>query len=372
MSLQDVLGLRILLWMGSPVPFPQTPDVIEALTTVEVTLGDDGDGFQLTFTLTKDELASFPLLSNSAFDVFSRVMVGVVIGALPTTLINGVITHQQIEPHPEPGRTTLTVSGRDLGVMMDLEDRNETYPNMPDFLIVGQILTRYPTLGLIPTLTPTTDLPLQIQRIPTQAETDLQYIRRMAYRNGYVFHINPVAPNVSAAVFAPELRAALPQSAFTTDSITGDNVNALHFSNDGLAPVGVAGGSFIEPISKTVFPIPSLPSLRLPPLVLTPTPTNRMEQLRASANESASRALLSSVALVTGAPEAVTGTGQVDTSRYGSVLQARGLVGVRGVGSYDGFYYLRQVTHHIEIGKYTQSFVITREGTDPILPVVVP
>jgi hypothetical protein len=45
---------------------------------------------------------------------------------------------------------------------------------------------------------------------------------------------------------------------------------------------------------------------------------------------------------------------------------------VRGVASYDGFYYLRQVTHHIETGKYTQSFVMTREGTESISPVVVP
>ena len=53
-------------------------------------------------------------------------------------------------------------------------------------------------------------------------------------------------------------------------------------------------------------------------------------------------------------------------------MMARGLIGVRGVSAYDGFYYLRQVTHHLEVGKYTQSFVITREGTESISPVVFP
>ena len=35
--------------------------------------------------------------------------------------------------------------------------------------------------------------------------------------------------------------------------------------------------------------------------------------------------------------------GQLDALRYESILQPRGLVGVRGVGySYDGFYYVQQ------------------------------
>ncbi len=373
MSLLDsTLGMRVLLWMGDPIPLPQSPDVTQALMSAEVTQTDDGDGFQLTFELTQDAMVGFPLLLNPATGLFSKVVIAVLVGALPQVLINGVITHHQIEPRSEPGRTTLTLSGRDVSVMMDLEDRSAAFPNLPDFVIVAQILARYPELGLIPVVTPTADIPLFIQRIPRQAETDLQFIRRMARRNGYVFHVNPVLPNVNQAVFGPELRASLPQPAMTINSITSDNVTSLHFSNDGLAPVGVASSALIEPISKSFIPIPELPSLRLPPLTLSPTPAKRKEQLRESANETPSRAFLSSVSRVSNAPEAVTGTGEVDTQRYGSVLQARGLVGVRGVSSYDGFYYLRQVTHHIEVGKYTQSFVMTREGTDSLSPVVVP
>ena len=59
---------------------------------------------------------------------------------------------------------TLTVTGRDVSVMMDLEERNDSFPNQPDFLIVARTLARYPDLGLIPVVTPTTDVPLLIQR----------------------------------------------------------------------------------------------------------------------------------------------------------------------------------------------------------------
>jgi hypothetical protein len=67
---------------------------------------------------------------------------------------------------------------------------------------------------------------------------------------------------------------------------------------------------------------------------------------------------------VTGASEPVTAEGDLDTVRYGSVLRARQLVGVRGVGrSYNGDYFVRRVTHRIQGGVYTQTFTLSREGT---------
>src|SRR3954452_7459962 len=78
-----------------------------------------------------------------------------------------------------------------------------------------------------------------------------------------------------------------------------------------------------------------------------------------------------------GAMEATTDggklEGELDDGSYGGVLQARGLVGVRGGGfSYDGLYCVRRVTHKIALGRYTQKFEIVREGlgsTTPMVPV---
>jgi hypothetical protein len=73
------------------------------------------------------------------------------------------------------------------------------------------------------------------------------------------------------------------------------------------------------------------------------------------------------------ADDAVTGSGEVDTVRYGHVLRARQLVGVRGVGhSYDGSYYVRRVSHVLSRGEYTQRFTLSREGRGALLPVVRP
>ena len=66
-------------------------------------------------------------------------------------------------------------------------------------------------------------------------------------------------------------------------------------------------------------------------------------------------------------------TGELDALRYGDLLRPRGLVGLRGVGfSYDGLYYVKNVSHHLRPGQYRQSFTLTREGTGSTVPVVIP
>ena len=69
--------------------------------------------------------------------------------------------------------------------------------------------------------------------------------------------------------------------------------------------------------------------------------------------------------------DGVTATGELDGVRYGHVLRARGLVGVRGVGdTYGGLYYVKSVTHRIRPGSYKQSFTLTRDGTGATLPLL--
>ena len=59
----------------------------------------------------------------------------------------------------------------------------------------------------------------------------------------------------------------------------------------------------------------------------------------------------------------MTGHGQPRVLRYGRLLKARQLVGVRGVGpAFDGLHYVTSVTHKIKRGEYKQSFELSRNG----------
>jgi len=371
--LTSILGIRLILLMGKTVPLPAPPQVSNALTKAEVTNdSENGDGFQLTFTLGKDTPADYGLLLSGALDPFSRVIIGVLLGATPEVLIDGIITHHQMMPSQQPGMSTLTVTGRDVSLMLDLKEKNEKYENQPDFLIVMRLVAEYAQYGLVPKVTPTSDVPIMLQRIPRQQETDLRFIQRMAERNGFVFYIEPLTFGVNTAYWGPENRLSVPQSALTMNMGPSTNVISLSFSQDALAPVSTEG-EFVEPVFKTSIPIPQLPSLRVPPLVPMPTQPRRTVLLRQTANQNPGQAATTAIAAVTNSPDSVTGEGEVDTVRYGNVLRARKLVGVRGVGfTYDGLYYVRRVTHILERGKYQQRFTISREGTGALLPVVRP
>jgi hypothetical protein len=372
--LTSQLGIRLMLLMGQNVPLPASYDVMQALSRVEVTSdADHGDGFQLTFTMSKEKPPDYSLLQSNAFSPLTRVTIKVILGITPEVLINGVITHHQIAPSSEPGMTTLTVTGKDVTGMMDLQQTNAKYENQPDFLIFQTLIEKgYSKFGVTAKATPTTDIPIMINRIPRQHETDLKFVRRMAKRNGFVFYIEPLTLATSTAYFGPEIRAGLPQHALTMNMGDWSNLNSLDFSQDALAPVSPSG-VFVDPIFKLSIPIPSLPSLRIPPLVSSSTPASRTQLLRGTANQNPAQALTSLLAAESTTPESVKGYGEVDTVRYGHVLRTRQLVGVRGMGfSYDGFYYVRRVQHVLARGEYTQSFKITREGTGTLVPFVIP
>ena len=370
----STLGVRLVLLLGDTVPLPAPYEVMTALSRAEVTMDASGaDGFQLTFQLSKDTVADYGLVLTGALDPFKRVIIAVVMGVLPEVLIDGVITHHQLDPGQEPGSATLTVTGKDLTQLMDLERKNEEFPNQPDFVIAGRVLASYARYGVVPSPAPTTDVPISLQRTPRQAdETDLAFLKRMATRNGYVFFVEPVTFGVSTAYWGPEVRASLPQPALTTGGGPSANTKSLRFSQDPLAPVATRV-SFVEPFTGMVITLPALPSLKLPPLSASPVQARRTGPSRDTGQANPAQAALASAAAATSAPDAVTGEGEVDSVRYGHALRARKLVGVRGAGlSYDGLYYVQNVTHSISPGEYKQSFSLSREGTTSTVPAVVP
>ncbi|MBD2520094.1 hypothetical protein H6G93_35160 [Nostoc sp. FACHB-973] len=371
--LTSILGIRLVLWMGKNVPSPAPYEVLTALTKLEVTndVAESGDGFQMTFSLGKDKTLDYTLLQSDALEPFTRVLIGVLLGASFEVLIDGVITHHQIQPSYEPGMSTLTVTGKDISLMLNLEEKNEKYENQPDSLIVTQVIAKYAQYGLIPQATPTSEVPLLVQRTPRQFETDKKFLDRLAQRNGFVFYIEPLTFGTTTAYWGPENRLDIPQPALTMNMGSYSNLKSLYFSHDALAAIATMG-TILEPITKASIPIPSLPSLRVP-LAATPTPAKRKILLCDTAKQTFGQGAISAVASVTGMEEAVRGEGEVDTIRYGNILHARKSVGVRGVGSsYDGNYYVRRVTHTISKGDYTQTFTLSREGTRALLPMVRP
>lgn len=368
------LGVRLQLLIGPTIPMPASYPVMDALVDLEVTNRDqDFDGFKMSFSLGKESLLDYGLLLGGLLDPPNRVIIMVFIGVVPEVLIDGIITNHQVVPSNKPGESTLHVFGKDISVKLSLEEKNEIYPNQSDSIIVTQLIAGYANLGLVPQITPTADVPIEIDRIPSQQGSDLDFIKELARRNGFVFYIDPTpVPGVNRAYWGLDNRLGLPQSALTMNMGADTNVdNPITFSFDALGPAEPQV-TIVEPLTKLAIPIP-VPSGLRPPLARQPAGSLRKTLPRNTANLSPAQAALRGLSSASQSADAVTGSGEVDAVRYGRALRSRQLVGVRGVGqSYNGTYYVKEVTHRIKRGEYKQSFTVTREGRGALTPMVVP
>ena len=185
----SLLGVHLTVWVGQTVPTPPPPQVTEALTQVDVTHSDAGrSGFQITFGVGRDQSApmDYALLSSPLLRPCSRVLVMVTFAAVPQVLMDGIITNQQLAPGQEPGTSTLTITGEDVSVMMDLEEKSVEHPAQPEKLIAEMLILSYAAYGLIPMVIPppTVDVPLPTERIPVQQGTDLEYLQEMQSVSG--------------------------------------------------------------------------------------------------------------------------------------------------------------------------------------------
>ena len=376
-----LLGLRLTLLIGPTAPLPAPPFLLEALQSVEVTHADEErSGFQITFRAARGDLTDaldYKLLTLPLLRPFNRVVLLSTIDFVPRVLMDGFITHQQLDP----AKSTLTITGEDVSVMMDLTEKSAEHPALDETLIAAKIIATYAQYGLIPKIIPPPilDPPLPIERTPVQQGTDLAYLIAMAKRFGYVFYVKPgPAPLINTAYWGPPERLGLPQPALSVNMGNQTNVESLTFKNDALVPTLVQG---LVQDRLTNFPLPvfslPLPPYKMPPLESEPSlifnqPNVRTKQFR-EPGLTVQEALVRAQGTTDAANAVVTAEGELDVLRYGSVLDARGLVGVRGAGfSYDGLYYVKRVKHLIKKQQYKQQITLTREGVGSITPVVVP
>src|SRR5207244_12407428 len=120
-----------------------------------------------------------------------------------------------------------------------------------------------------------------------------------------------------------------------------------------------------------VIPIPPITPLNPPLGLMPPIPTRLQPVSDDLSKRSLPQAILIGLAKASQWTEAVPGKGELDVLRYGSILRARQLVGVRGAGAaFDGLYYVKSVTHKIKRGEYKQDFTLTRNGLVSTVPTV--
>jgi hypothetical protein len=372
----SIKNVQLTLLVGPTVPIPAPRPVMEALDSVEITTSTGSrSGFRLAFTLSnRSPLHTIFLIAGNAQPLALRVILVATINGTPNVLADGVITRQEIAP-AGGGMSTLSIIGEDLTTVMDrIEFNGIPYPAMPAEARVALILSKYAMFGIIPLIIPAVfqDIPIPTDRIPSHEGTDLAYINRLAEEVGHTFYIDPgPVPGTNTAYWGPQIKVGVPQPALNTDMDAYTNVESLTFNvrhNEAELPI-----VFIqEPVSKASIPIP-IPNVNplQPPLGIAPPFPTKITLMKDTAKLSPIAALARGVAAASKSADYVEGQGSLNVLRYGRLLKARQLVGVRGAGiAFDGLYYVKSVTSSLKQGEFKQSFSLTRNALVSITPAV--
>lgn len=387
---------------GSPAP----GSLIDALQQVQVTQGDKAPStFGLTF---HDERlpgsVDFALLQNPLLQPWTRVTLTTAVNGSASTLIDGYITQRQLAPGWGPGGTSVTVSGEDVSVKMNMIEISFDYPHMGDFLIVEAVLAKYLVFKILPDAQPSLADIVPFSFVPQQNGTDRSYLQDLATKHGYRFYVTPgPGKGWNKAYWGPPDLGATPQTALTVDMGPLTNVESIQFGENVLAPTityGMVPQTTIPPPVPQRLPVGAFASTRSPALAADPvlgsysdsivelfadpiTALSKLLELQVRGSlfqttnlgpaQDQSLGILQALPTAAGltndsTDEVLTAQGRLTTSRYGAVLNAPGVVTVRGAGyDCDGLYYVKEVQHSIDTRPgswdYTQDFTLTREGT---------
>lgn len=343
----------------------EADDIFTDLVNLEVELCDEmPSSFRLVLGISQQEDGTWKYLDEERFRAWTPVSVSA--GFVETgqeELFAGYVTQVTPKFDPDEARCTLEISGMDASVLMDREEKLKDWPDKKDSDIASDIFDLYELASDVEDTTIVHDAALSTV---IQRETDLQFLRRLAVRNGFACYVEGTTASFRSLPVDEE-----PQPVLAAHF--GDETNLTSFTAtiDALRPAKVSMFQ-VDRFKKEVL------SAAAETAESDPLGSLDADALLTSAVEAARVFVAKNAA--TGAPEMdalckglfeegswfVVGEGEIDAGAYGHVLRPRGLVTIKGVGeTYSGEYYVSYVRHTFTCESYTQAFRVQRDALLP-------
>ena len=144
------------------MPLPVPEPLVSRVQSVTIT---ETDSERSAFSIVLDAgrsgpLAALdsPLVADPTFAMGARVVLMVTLGAVPTVLMDGIVTGSELTPGDGRKPATMEVKGEDVSYLLDQEEKDAEYPALNDYLQVLAILGPYAAQGILPMAIPPTTL----------------------------------------------------------------------------------------------------------------------------------------------------------------------------------------------------------------------
>lgn len=339
-------------------------EVYDDLVHLEVELDDElASMFRMRIATPLATDGSWRYLDDDRFALWKPVVISAGFAGGAEELISGYITHLKPTFDPDPDRCFLDIWGMDGSVLMDREEKLKDWPNKKDSDIASEIFNLY---GFTPTVEDTAITHDEAISTVIQRETDMQFLKRLAMRNGYECYVEG-----TSGYFRPPQVDAASQPVMSIHFGDETNVNSFSLDVNALIPASVVMTQ-VDRATKEVLDA-TVEASQLTPLgetdatgILGAGISQGKVHIGMNVTTGSSEMTALCQGLYHQGEWFVTGEGEVNANQYAHVLKPRGTVTVKGIGeTYSGIYYVTQVTHRITTEGYTQNFKVKRNAIRP-------
>ncbi|HKQ05855.1 MAG TPA: contractile injection system protein, VgrG/Pvc8 family [Blastocatellia bacterium] len=322
--------------------------------------------FKIKLATTKADDGLWIFLDDERVKPWKKVTISATVADGEVELITGYIT--LIKPHIDlnESQSVLEIYGTDATCLMSVEEKIKDWPNKSDSDIAQEIFAGY---NLTATVDATEVIHDEAVSTIIQRETDAQFLKRLARRNGFEcfvkgdtgFFRKPVLTEPAQPVLAIQFGAETNLLAFDA------RLNALRPAATEMHQIDTIGKQVEDAVVESS-------DQRL---------LGRDGTLSLATPNGAAARLFVKHAVATGQPEMeklcralfdeaewfIEASGKIDSAIYGAILQAKKLVPIKGVGeSFSGIYYVTKVKHVFTLDGYVQEFTARRNAMAPSGP----
>ncbi len=226
------MGLGAIITRNN-IPEPFLSEASQA--TIEERVGETAY-FQLRYPVDIVD-GDLTHIGDASLDPGSVLGVLVQPGLAPECLIKGPVFSQQIHLVNGGAGSYAEVRGADTSITMAREFKSQVWANVADSEAVTAIVAGY---ALLPDVTPTTARHLELKHSLVQRSSDLDFVRRLARRNGFQFWISCNPLGIETAHFKrPNLVG--PAALDLVINQDGNNIESFDILWDAERPTTVQG-----------------------------------------------------------------------------------------------------------------------------------
>ena len=347
---------------------PATAAVLNAMKRIEV---EDHAAMAGMLRLrvavaVKENGSGWTLLDDELFTRLANLRISVTVGGgMAIPLISAYVIEVDTNFASEPSGSELAVTAMDPTVLMHLDERVKSWPNMMDSDVASAIFSdsKY---RFTPVVESTRWSRQEDDHTLMQRGTDIQFLHQLADRNGYECFVELNDLGEVEGHFHPPRHDRQPQGTLTINMGAATNVNKFQAKYDMLGPT-TAKAATLDPDSASTEQSQADTATHSEGMGDTPAvPADRPRTVLLSQLGMAQAGEVQRFAqsVVDRSSWAIVAEGELNTLAYGGLLKAKQPVMVRGAGrAFSGRYYVERVLHTIgSDGSYTQQFTLRRNA----------